>query len=175
MKEKTFEQQYYHAQFVKTNKLPQWLNSSKKLIPEYDAELLFYPRVSHVLSMLKPDPELGFIYDPYTLEEGIEILMRILQTKRTAPQKMIEKWYENFENSQIRLSYLRKIIRNLGLEPILARSILKDLKQVAPTLTDPEEIEINQNLTRQISVLADEIDAREKQEEELQQRNSLIF
>ena len=100
--------------------------------------------------------------------------MRILQTKQTTPQKRIEHWYESIANPQIRLSYFRKIIRTLELEPILARSILKDLTQVAPTLTDPEEIEINQNLTKQISVLADEINNREAQEDE-QQKNSLLF
>ena len=175
MKETTFEQQFYYAQYIKKNKLNKWLNTSKEFIPEYDAELLFHQRVSHVVDMLKIDSNLGFVYDPKTLEEGIDILMRILVSKSNAPQKRLEIWYESFENAQIRFAYFRRIIRTLGLEPVLARSLLKDLQEIAPTLTDPEEIEINQNLTRQISVLANEINNREEQEQEEQQRNSLIF
>ena len=152
MREKTFDQQRVQADFIKARKQKEWLEACRHYAPNYIAEHLFYPSVSVLTSMLKPDPELGYIYDPETLREGVDLLMKILSFKdsRSTSKEKLASMYASFADPQTRITYLRHFIDYLELYPILGGKVIADLETIKPTLTDPEEIEINQNITNNI-------------------------
>ena len=145
MKSKSFIEQQYHAKKIKDIKSRQWTEIAAQFMPRFTAEYLFYPTSSHLASMLKVDPEQGYIYDPETLENGIDMLMKIL-TNKLLPQGRIERMYSSFEDPITRISYLKAFIFQLELCPKLAKCMIDDLTKIEATLSDPEEIEINQNI-----------------------------
>lgn len=147
MKECTFEQQFTQAEIIKSKKQKEWLEIARRHTPNYVAEHLFYPKISVLADMLKVDPEKGFVYNPETLKEGIDILIKILEFKdsRSTTKDKLANMYASFETPKIRIDYLRQYIDYLELYPILGAHMIADLEAIAPTLTDPEEIEINTN------------------------------
>ena len=152
MKERTFEQKYYQAEYIKSKKQKEWLEITKKHLPNHIAEHLFYPKYSTLADMLKIDPNKGFVYDPETLRNGIDLLIKILtlkDSKSTSLNKFINI-YKSFEDPKIRVNYLRQYIDYLDLYPILGGQVIADLETIAPSLTNPEEIEINTNIINNI-------------------------
>ena len=152
MKTDSFMTQQRCAQKIKDEKSKEWIKIAQQYIPLGCAESLFHKSGSYLADMLKVDPERGYIYDPETLENGIDMLMIILTRNQT--QGRIERIYSTFEDPITRITYLRFFIYQLELYPKLAKCMLDDFNEVMPAITDPEEIEVAHNI---ISMLESEM------------------
>ena len=144
MKNQDFRTQYDVAQYILKVKSKEWLERSKKHVPQYIAEYLFYPKTSILADMLKIDPETGFKYDPLTLQNGIELLLKMTETKNnfSTNQSRIQAMYAGFADAQTRLDYLRLFAERLELYPFIGKQVIDDLNEVAKTSTDSEFMEL---------------------------------
>ena len=152
MKTRTFEQQYAIADRILNTRLKSWLELVQQYIPKYIAEGLFHPKSGQVSQMLTPSQEHGFVYDPETLEKGIDVLIRILVRKDygSSTPELIARLYTSFEDSEIRVAYLLPFIHGLKLYSAIGQQVIDDLKTISPLLTDEEAIEINNNQIKYI-------------------------
>ncbi len=138
--QKKLERQFMAAQYIQKVKQKEWLSKAKLHIPQYAAEYLFYQRPSCLYDMLKFSPNHGFIYDPETLLEGIEMLMKILDSKdskATNPHRL-QQQYLSFADAKTRVEYLRTFAEYLELYPIIGNQMIADLNEVAKTTDDPD-------------------------------------
>lgn len=141
--QKNLDRQFMTAQYIQKIKQKEWLAKAKLHIPQYAAEYLFYQKPSRLYDMIKFSPENGFTYDPETLLEGIEMLMKILDSKNTriTNPKRLQQMYIGFADAQTRVEYLRIFAEYLELYPIIGDQMIADLKEVAKTTDDPDFLE----------------------------------
>ena len=141
--EKDFNRQLTFAQTIANTKQKEWLNESKKFVPSYAAEYLFYPKTSVLSEMLRVDPEKGFKYDPEVLMAGVEIVVQIMKANAfpTTKRERLSRMYTSFADAETRVEYLRRFVEYLDLYPVIGEDVITDLKQVAKTSTDPEFLE----------------------------------
>ena len=163
--EEQFTKQYTKAWAIMEYKRPQWYAFMKETpeISEYAGDL-FDKRYSFLSNMLTIDPERGFLYDPATLEQGIDVLMQIYKTKTPSTVKRLESMYRSFATPYIRISYLKSFIFRMNLTQYLARAIHKDALDVLPTLTDPDEIEIFSGLAAHMVTHLKAIEEKDKKD-----------
>lgn len=150
--EREFLKQVSEARTIETVKLKEWENKARQLIPVYAAEYLFYRKTGIVAQMLQVDPERGFIYDPTTLKQGVDILLKIAegQQNRGADEGRLATMYTNFADAETRIGYFISIIDQLDIYPSIGQSVIKDLKKVAENTQDEDVLEVISNRIKNI-------------------------
>lgn len=145
------------AKVIETTKLKEWEKRAKQVIPAYAAEYLFYHKTGVVSQMLQFDKDGGFVYDPATLKEGIDVLLKIAESQQSRGLNAcrLATMYTNFADAETRIGYFMSIIDQLDIYPSIGQSVIKDLKMVAENINDVEILEVIENRIRNI-------EAREK-------------
>lgn len=150
--EKQFRSQLNEARNIENIKLQEWSRRVKSLLPVYVVEYLFHKKTGIVADMLKVDENVGFVYDPATLKEGIEVVVKIAegQTVKGADDARLQGMYANFADPVTRVLYLRSIVDQMDVYATIGDVVVKDLKIVAEQTTDEEMLEILQNRIRNV-------------------------
>lgn len=141
--EQKFNRQVIAAKYILERDRKEWGQKVTKYLNGYNVDILFKSRNCMVCEMLKVDPEKGFVYDPETLKEGVERVLRILafNSGTATSQGIKEAQYSNFADAKTRMDYMYPFVFNLDLLPVLGRVIIDDCKELARTTSDPEELE----------------------------------
>ena len=77
--EQQFRTQLSEARNIETVKLKEWSDRLKQLLPVYVIEYLFHRKSGVVVDMLQIDENVGFVYDPATLKQGVDMLVKIAE------------------------------------------------------------------------------------------------
>ena len=140
-----FNQQYFTAQKILKNKIPHWKNKFKNYVPEYILDSLFYKNGT-VAQMLEFDSEKGFIYDPKTLEDGIDMLVRIFSYLELGEPDRARFIYNKFADANTRIFYLYDIIKNLDIYSIIGEDLISDFDEISKEITSETELETIKNI-----------------------------
>ena len=142
--QENFQRQFNAAQYITRIKQKEWLEKSKKRIPVFAAEYLFYKKPSVLTDMLRYDEQAGYKYDPELLYEGIEMLFRIFDSKDSKVSSIprLQAMYSNFATPEIRVHYLRTFAEYMELYPVIGNQMIDDLETVGKSTTDPEFLEV---------------------------------
>ena len=134
--EKDFTKQCYAAQNILKNKLKIWYQKLKQYVPVYVCDYMFY-RDGEVAEMLQIDPNYGFIFDPKTLEDGIETVFSILEATEKGNIDRAKGLYLRFGTPEIRVLYIRKFIDKLSIYHAIGNEVIADLDAFAMVCDDP--------------------------------------
>jgi hypothetical protein len=150
--EKQFRNQLGEARNIETIKLQEWSNRLRQVLPVYVIEYLFHKKSGVVAEMLKIDENIGFVYDPATLKQGIDMLVKIAegQTLKGAEDTRLQGMYANFADPVTRVTYLKTSADQMDVYATIGDVVVKDLKVVAAQTTDEEMLEILQNRIRNV-------------------------
>ena len=166
-----FNEQQFRAQLgvarnIETIKLKEWSDKLRQLLPVYVVEYLFHRKSGVVADMLKVDENVGFVYDPETLKQGIDVLVRIAegQTVKGAEDARLQGMYANFADPATRVFYLKTFVDQMDVYATIGDLVVKDLKTVEAMTQDEEMKEILQNRIRNVEART------ETQRRELQTR-----
>lgn len=146
----SIEKQIIAARYIREKKLKEWYQKTKKHIPIYLVDYLFYKN-GLVDKMLAFDEEKGFAFDPKTLEEGIENTLAVLEFAKQEKQERARIVYKKFADAQTRISYLGSIIDQLDIYHVIGQEVIADLEECAKKWTDAEFLEFVECKKRNIN------------------------
>lgn len=135
--ETDIRKQFYAADRIKKVKLKEWYQKAKPHVISYILDYLFH-RQGEVAQMVKFDETVGFLYDPVTLEQGVDTLIRVLESARNGDDKKAQNIYSAFENPVTRINYLWRIVDSFDMYKAVGEVVCADLDEYAKTVTDPE-------------------------------------
>lgn len=163
--EQQFRTQLSEARNIETVKLKEWSDRLKQLLPVYVIEYLFHRKSGVVVDMLQIDENVGFVYDPATLKQGVDMLVKIAegQTLKGAEDARLQGMYANFADPVTRMTYLRAFLDQMDVYATIGELVVKDLRVVEASTQDEEMKEILQNRIRNIE-LRTQTQRRELQE-----------
>lgn len=150
--EQQFRTQLSEARNIETVKLKEWSDRLKQLLPVYVIEYLFHRKSGVVVDMLQIDENVGFVYDPATLKQGVDMLVKIAegQTLKGAEDARLQGMYANFADPVTRMTYLRAFLDQMDVYATIGELVVKDLRVVEASTQDEEMKEILQNRIRNI-------------------------
>lgn len=151
--EKDFIKQVYSAERIKNLKLKEWYTKFKEYVPEYVTDYLFHKK-GKVSEMIEIDEEVGFVFDPATLEAGIDMLVRVIDATNHGDFSRAQAIYQKFENFIIRVDYLRQIIEQLDVYRSIGELVIADLEKYAQENASAEIAEIVESQKRNIRARA---------------------
>ena len=152
--ETQFEKQSYAAYKIVSVKLKEWMKKIEKYVPKYIADFLF-SKNGEIIEMLNMGGEQAFYYDPETLENGVEMVLKLLENIEFKDLKKVQSLYKNFADSKTRIEYLFNIIDKLDIYSSVEELVVSDLDEYAKKQTDPELLEIIENRKKNIKARAE--------------------
>lgn len=173
VKQQDIFKQMQDARVIQDVYLKEWAARVRRLRPEYVSDFLFYKNIGEVPQMLMAQDDDGFVYDPKTLKDGVEMLIKILESQEVYKNDdpKIKVMYTRFGTPEIRIKYLRSIIDKMDIYASIGDFVIADLVEVAKTTKDEEFLEFLQNRINNIKQRAE----REKKELQEKRRNQRDF
>ena len=152
--------QFYVAEKIKKVRLKDWYQKVKPHVLEYVADYLFH-RKGEVAQMVEFNENYGFVYNPEILENGIDMLIRVLESARNGDEKKAQSIYSTIANPTTRISYLWRIIDKFDIFHAIGEQVIKDLDEYANETQDPELLDTIDARKRNIRARA-EMERKEK-------------
>ena len=157
--ETDIRKQFYAAERIKKIRLKEWYQKVRPYVITYIADYLFHAK-GEIAQMIAPD-ENGYICDPVTLEQGVDMVIRVLENARKGDNERAQNIYGAFENPMVRIEYLWRVVDSFDMYKAIGELVVRDLDEYAKTQTDPEMLDIIEGRKRNIR-------ARAKTEREIQ-------
>lgn len=157
--EADIRKQFYAADRIKKVKLKEWQTKVKPYVIAYVADFLFH-RTGEIAQMIELG-ENGYMCNPVILEQGVDMIIRVLENARKGDDQKAQNIYNAFENLITRIEYLWRVVDCFDMYKAIGDSVIQDLDEYAKTQTDPEMLDI-------IEARKKNIKSRAKSEREVQ-------